>query len=85
MPESVVKRIKQCINKFRFVVAVRAPWIKKHLKLKYGLRTVRVWRKGRVTQMNNSVHTVKQKAQRRYEPNRVCRTLYHRDFHLLKL
>ena len=33
-------RIKQCIEKHRFVGVVRVPWIKKHLKLKCSRRTV---------------------------------------------
>ena len=37
---SMERRIKACIEKFRFVATVRAPWVKKHLKLKCSLATV---------------------------------------------
>ena len=39
--ESTERPVKECIEKYRFVVAVRAPWVKKHLKLKCSLATVR--------------------------------------------
>ena len=37
---AISKRIKKCIEAYRFVAVVRAPWVKKHLKLKCSTRTV---------------------------------------------
>lgn len=37
---TIARRIKRCIETYRFVAVVRAPWVKKHLKLKCSTRTV---------------------------------------------
>ena len=46
LPEKTVKRIAAAITKYRFTTVVRAPWVKKHLKLRCHLSTVSKRKKG---------------------------------------
>ena len=41
-----MKRIAAAITKYRFTTVVRAPWVKKHLKLRCHLSTVSKRKKG---------------------------------------